>query len=159
MAATRGHTVTLFERSTVLGGALNLQAKLPTREGVLKAATWWGGRLDALGVKILLGTEATAEEVLSYNPDVGVVATGASFDRTGVTGLTGREIPGWDLDYVYTPESLLPTIPNLTGKVVVHDEDGAITATDIAWLLVQRGASEVQLVTRHAATAQNYIGH
>ena len=84
---------------------------MPTREGVLKAATWWGGRLDALGVKVLVGAEATADEVLSYNPDVVVVATGATFDAAGVNGLTGREIPGFDQDVVYTPKTLLPAVP------------------------------------------------
>jgi hypothetical protein len=148
----------LFERSHVLGGALNLQAKLPTRDGVLKAATWWGGRLDALGVKVLLGKEATADEVVSYNPDVVVVATGATFDATGVNGLTGREIPGYERDFVYTPETLLPAVPAVKRNVVVYDEDGAITASDIAWLFAENGAADVHLVTRHAATAQNYVG-
>jgi 2,4-dienoyl-CoA reductase-like NADH-dependent reductase (Old Yellow Enzyme family) len=113
MAALRGHTVTLFERSTVLGGALNLQAKLPTREGVLRAPAWWAGRLDSLGVKVLLSTEATAGDVLALDPDVVAVATGAAFDPTGVNGLTGREIPGWDRDFVYTPETLLPAVPKV----------------------------------------------
>jgi hypothetical protein len=40
----------------------------------------------------------------------------------------------------------------------VYDEDGAMTGTDIAWLLAETGAREVHLVTRHATTAQNYVG-
>jgi 2,4-dienoyl-CoA reductase-like NADH-dependent reductase (Old Yellow Enzyme family)/thioredoxin reductase len=159
MAAMRGHTVSLFERSQVLGGALNLQAKLPTRDGVLKAATWWGGRLDALGVKVLLGTEATVADILAHDPDVVVIATGATFDATGVNGLTAREIPGWERDFVYTPETLLPAVPEAKRNVVVYDEDGAMTASEIAWLFAENGAAEVHLVTRHAATAQNYLNH
>jgi 2,4-dienoyl-CoA reductase-like NADH-dependent reductase (Old Yellow Enzyme family)/thioredoxin reductase len=158
MAALRGHTVTLVERSDALGGALKLQAKLPTRDGVLRAATWWGGQLESLGVTVALGTEATAAEVVAFAPDVVVVATGATFDRTGVNGLTGREIPGWDRPFVYTPETLLSAVPKVTGRAVVCDEDGAMTGTDIACLLAQSGASDVHLVTRHAATAQTYVG-
>jgi NADPH-dependent glutamate synthase beta subunit-like oxidoreductase len=159
MAALRGHNCTLIERSEVLGGALNLQAKLPTRDGVVKAATWWAGRLDALGVKVLLDTEATADDIVAMNPDVVAIATGSTFDATGVNGLTGQEIAGWDRDFVFTPQTLLVNLPEkITGAAVVYDEDGAITASDIAWLLATRGATKVHLVTRHAATAQNYVG-
>ncbi|HEY0520187.1 MAG TPA: FAD-dependent oxidoreductase [Ilumatobacteraceae bacterium] len=158
VAALRGHSVTLLERSPVLGGALNLQAELPTRDGVLSAVTWWSGRLEDAGVKVLLGIEANVDEVLSHAPDVVVVATGASFDERGLNGLTGREIPGWDRDFVYTPATLLPSLPRVTRTAVVYDEDGAITASDIAWLFAENGAEKVYLVTRHAATAQNYIG-
>ena len=157
VASMRGHEVTLYERSDVLGGALHLQAKLPTRDGVTRAATWWGGRLRDLGVKVLLETDATVDRVLAAGPDVVVVATGARFDPTGVNGLTGAEIPGWDLDHVYTPDTLLPSVPELRGKVVVYEEDGAITGSDIAWMFARAGA-EVELVTRHASTAVNYVG-
>jgi hypothetical protein len=59
---------------------------------------------------------------------------------------------------VYTPATLLPSLPRVTRTAVVYDEDGAITASDIAWLFAENGAEKVYLVTRHAATAQNYIG-
>ena len=160
MAAMRGHEVTLMERSGVLGGAvLNLQAKLPTREGVLRAADWWGSRLDALGVKVLLASEATLDDVVSFGADVTVVATGASFERTGLNGQTGEAIPGWDRDFVYTPETFLPNVPAATRNVVVYEDDGALTASDISWMMAERGAANVDLVTRHPATSQSYIGH
>jgi 2,4-dienoyl-CoA reductase-like NADH-dependent reductase (Old Yellow Enzyme family)/thioredoxin reductase len=158
VAALRGHSVILIEREAGLGGALNLHAKIPTHEVILDAVKWWTGRLDALGVKVVLGTDATVEEILGHSPDVVVVATGATYDTTGVNGLTGREIPGWDRDFVYTPETLLPAIPQVVGNVVVLDEDGTVTPSDIAWVLAQRGAESVELVTRHASTAQSYVG-
>ncbi|MDP1793088.1 MAG: FAD-dependent oxidoreductase, partial [Acidimicrobiales bacterium] len=158
VAALRGHMVTILEKADRIGGAINLQSKLPTRDGVMKAVTWWNGRLDALGVKIMLNTEATVELVQAFNPDVVVVATGAAFDSTGVNGLTGREIPGHDRDFVYTPATFLPSIPEVKRNFVVYDEDGAITASDIAWMMAKNGAAHVDLVTRHAATAANYVG-
>lgn len=159
VAALRGHEVTLYERSELLGGALNLQAKLPTRAGVLEAAKWWEGRLRELGVTIVLETEATVDLVLGHDPDVAVVATGSAFDPTCLNGLTAREIPGWGRDFVYTPETLLPAVPErVRGNVVVYEEDGAMTASDVAWLLAERGASSVELVTRHPAPALAYIG-
>jgi 2,4-dienoyl-CoA reductase-like NADH-dependent reductase (Old Yellow Enzyme family)/NADPH-dependent 2,4-dienoyl-CoA reductase/sulfur reductase-like enzyme len=158
MAALRGHSVTLLERAGELGGALNLHAKLPTREGVLKAASWWSGRLDALGVKVLLHKDATVDAILAHDPEVVVIATGATFDRTGVNGLTGNTIPGWEQDFVHTPESALANVPAATRNVVVYEEDGAITGSDLALLFALNGAANVHHVTRHAATAQNYLG-
>jgi len=158
VSALRGHSVTLLEREPTLGGALNLQAKIPTHEVILDAVKWWSGRLDALGVKVELSTDATVNDVLRLDPEVVVIATGSTYDRTGVNGLTGREIPGWDRPFVYTPDTLLPSIPRVTGNVVVLDEDGTVTASDIAWVFAQRGAASVELVTRFPATAQQYIG-
>lgn len=157
MAALRGHSATLLERSPILGGSLNLQKELPTRDGVQRASDWWGERLGALGVEVRTGIDASSDEIVALSPDVIVVATGATFDRTGVNGLTGRAIPGWDRDFVFTPETLLPSVPEVSGTVVVYEEDGAITASDIAWLMTQHGASKVHLVTRHPVTAQNYV--
>lgn len=157
VAALRGHSVTVIERSNVLGGALQLHAKIPTHEVILDAVTWWSGRLDALGVKVLLGTPATVSDITELDPDVVVVATGSYYDRTGVNGLTGREIPGWDRDFVYTPDTVLPAIPRITRNVVVLDEDGTVTASDIAWVFAERGAGMVELVTRHPSTAHAYV--
>jgi 2,4-dienoyl-CoA reductase-like NADH-dependent reductase (Old Yellow Enzyme family) len=157
MSAERGHEVILIERSDRLGGALNIMSALPTRDIVLRAPEWWGGRLASLGVKVILGTEATVAEVLAHSPDVVVVASGSAFDETGINGLTGLEIPGWDRDFVYTPQTLLPNLPSFSGNAVVHEEDGAITASDIAWLLAEQGAAHVDLVTRHETTAFNYV--
>jgi dimethylglycine catabolism A len=155
VAALRGHSVVLLERSDVIGGALNLQAKLPTRDGVLRAPQWWGDRLKDLDVKVMLGVEATPEIVLELSPDVVVVATGATFDRTGLNGLTGAEIPGWDLDFVYTPDRFLSEEPDLSGNVVVYEEDGAITASDLAWMCSMRGA-DVELASRWTTIASGY---
>lgn len=156
VAATRGHEVVLFEKQPMLGGALNLHAKIPTREVILEGVTWWTGRLEALGVDVVLDTEVAVADVLEHRPDVVAVATGSTYDRTGINGLTGYEIPGWDREFVHTPETLLPAVPSAKGNVIVLDEDGTTTASDIAWLMAQRGA-KVELVTRHPLTARDYL--
>lgn len=158
VASRRGHAVTLIERSSDLGGALNLQIELPTRGGMRRAVDWWVQALEAQAVDIRLDTEASEREIAALEPDVVVLATGAQFEPTAVNGLTGREIPGWDRPFVYTPDQLLPSIPKITGAAVVYEDDGAITASDIAWLLAERGASRVDLVTRYPVLAQSYLG-
>jgi 2,4-dienoyl-CoA reductase-like NADH-dependent reductase (Old Yellow Enzyme family) len=158
VAAVRGHSVVLLERSATLGGALNIQAQLPTREGVLRAVRWWSSQLESLGVSVVLGIEADTERVLAYAPDVAAVATGARFDEQGINGLTGCEVPGWDRDFVFTPADLPGAVQQAERTAVVYDEDGAVTAADIAWMLASRGVKNTYLVTRHPAAALNYIG-
>jgi 2,4-dienoyl-CoA reductase-like NADH-dependent reductase (Old Yellow Enzyme family) len=158
VSAQRGHSVVLLEREDKLGGQLNLHAKIPTREASLEAAKWWTNRLNALSVKVELGLDATPQDVIAHQPEVVVVSTGSTYDPTGVNGLTGREIPGWDRDFVYTPQTVLRAFPEVTGNVVVLDEDGTLVASDMAWMFAESGAATVHLVTRFAATAQNYVG-
>lgn len=158
VASLRGHDVTLIERSAELGGALNLQIRLPTRGGMQRAIDWWRRALEAQGVTVRLNTQATLDGIRALEPDTIVLATGADFEKTCVNGLTGREIPGWDQDRVFTPDRLLAALPPITGTVVVYEEDGGITASDIAWLLKENGAARVELVTRHPVTAHTYVG-
>jgi 2,4-dienoyl-CoA reductase-like NADH-dependent reductase (Old Yellow Enzyme family) len=159
MSALRGHDVILLERSDRLGGALNIMSNLPTRDVVLRAPEWWTGQLNKLGVKVQTGVNATVDDILGHSPDVVVVATGATFERTGINGLTSQVIPGWDRDFVYTPEMILPNMPErITGNVVVYEEDGAITGSDVAWLMGTKGAKLVEHVTRHPSTGLNYVG-
>ena len=123
VAALRGHSVTLMEASGQLGGALHLMKAIPGREQVVEAAAWWARQLDNLGVKVQLGVTATAERVLGGQPDVVVVATGATFDRTGATGFVTSPIPGWDRDFVHTPGDVLVDQLAPAGKVLVLEEE------------------------------------
>ena len=157
VASLRGHEVVLYERRDRLGGMLNLQARLPTRDGVLKAADWWAHRLERQGVDVRLGTEATVEAVVDHPPDSVVVATGARFDPQGVTGLTGVPIPGWDLEFVYAADEFLDAEPGVSGNVVVFEEDSGETGSDVAWKLALQGAN-VEIVTRWTHVARGYGG-
>ena len=107
VAALRGHQVTLWERSAQLGGALRLMAAMPGRAKVLEAADWWTRELARLDVDVRVGTTGTAEAVLSEACHVVILATGAQFDRAGVTAFVTSPIPGWDQDFVHTPEEIL----------------------------------------------------
>ncbi len=77
VAAMRGHDVTLREKGRRLGGALLLQAILPSKEGVEELSAWYAAQLQAGGVKVELGVEATPASVRAARPDVVIVATGA----------------------------------------------------------------------------------
>ncbi|MGB2891969.1 MAG: NADPH-dependent 2,4-dienoyl-CoA reductase, partial [Albidovulum sp.] len=70
----RGHAVTLFDRAPVLGGQLNLAARVPGKEEFRGLLDWFGTMVAESGIDLRLSTEATADAVAGY--DEVVVATG-----------------------------------------------------------------------------------
>ena len=77
VAAGRGHRVTLWERSTELGGRLALAAGLRLREDFGLWLAFAQRRLQRLGVAIELGRVASPDSIAAMRPEQVIVATGA----------------------------------------------------------------------------------
>ena len=146
VAAKLGHRVMMFERRDRIGGQLNLWAALPGREIFATTPAWFERQLADLGVEVRTGTEATAELVAAERPDAIVIATGSTYVRTGETGFVKAPIPGWDQDFVFTPEQVIDGEP-LQGRVLILDEERITTGPGLAELLVEHGV-EVVLASR-----------
>jgi NAD(P)-dependent dehydrogenase (short-subunit alcohol dehydrogenase family) len=147
VAAKRGHHVVLFERRDRIGGQLNLWAALPGREIFGTTPEWYDRQLRGLDVDIRLNTEATADLIMAERPDAILVGTGSRYIRTGETGYFKRPVPGWDQDFVLTPEQVIDGGLRFTGPVIVFDEERITTGPGLAELLAAGGA-EVTLVSR-----------
>ncbi|WP_159872567.1 FAD-dependent oxidoreductase [Novosphingobium sp. 9U] len=145
VAALRGHRVTMFEARDVLGGALEVWARLPGREFYRHAPDWWERELTRLGVTMRKGEAASADLVLGLEPQAVVIATGAAFSREGRSGLVDRPIPGADRPSVHTPEDILDKGLRPTGRVVVLDGEGTHASAGVAELLARAGA-EVTMI-------------
>lgn len=74
VAAERGHLVTLFEKSDVLGGQFNLSKRIPGKEVFEHTIRYFQYQLDKYKVEICLQREPGIEELKGYD-DV-VLATG-----------------------------------------------------------------------------------
>lgn len=147
LARLRGHGVTLIERQDELGGQVLLAAALPRRTEIEGVVRWLGTQLQKTGVEIILGTEATPAFLSGLEPDVVVVATGASFEASGISGVTAQPIIGWDLHgTTLTPEMVLREQGVIGSAVVIVDSLGDIVAPALAELLGARG-SRVTIVT------------
>jgi 2,4-dienoyl-CoA reductase (NADPH2) len=90
--AQRGHKVTLFEKSTKLGGQLNLAAIPPGRGEFAYAVNWLSSELYRVGVKVEIGKEIDAESIKKQKPDAVVVATGATPLRPKIPGIDGDNV-------------------------------------------------------------------
>lgn len=96
VAAARGHSVTVFEASRYLGGALRFGALV--YEPNLRLLKWFTRQMETLNVEVLLSTPVTVEAVAALNPDTVIVATGASRVRL--------DVPGIDLPHVLDGDDL-----------------------------------------------------
>lgn len=74
VAAERGHKVTLFEKSAVIGGQFNLAKRIPGKEEFQHTLNYFNYQLQKYNVDIQLNTEATME-ILEHFDEV-VIASG-----------------------------------------------------------------------------------
>lgn len=111
-AASRGHEVTLWEKSGHLGGWLALAAKLPARHEFGELIAWHGRELERLGVRVCLNTEADEQSVLTGGFDEVVFANGRGYKPISVPR-SENAVP------VYTAEEYLREEPVLGDRVAV----------------------------------------
>jgi 2,4-dienoyl-CoA reductase-like NADH-dependent reductase (Old Yellow Enzyme family) len=152
VAASRGHEVTLYERSHELGGHINLLKRLPSREE-------WDDAIDNLrramqhaGVDVRLGTEASAASVKADGADAVVWATGSVWDHTGFSPSDPSRdtMPGHEQDNVITVGEAvaraLEDPKSLGQRVVISEETGTYLPLGLAELLGQNRV-EVEIVS------------
>ncbi len=139
VAALRGHQVSLYESTPVLGGGqLTLAEAPPHKEKLRWLGEYLTRRLEQLPVKVHSGSPVDAAMVEREAPDVLVVATGA------VPLIP--DIPGIDGDNVVTAFRVLEDQLETEGKQVVV-LGGRRVGTETAEFLTLRGAT-VTVVTR-----------
>ncbi len=133
----RGHRVVVFEAADAPGGQVRLAAASPRRADLIGIVDWRVSEAKHSGVDFRYGVLAGSEEVLAENPDLVVVATGGTPDRSFLS--TGRDLVAdtWDV----MDGSCRPP-----GDVLVYDDNGTEQAMDATELLATRGA-RVELVT------------
>jgi NADPH-dependent 2,4-dienoyl-CoA reductase/sulfur reductase-like enzyme len=76
-AAKRGHSVTLFEKSGVLGGQMLHADYFAFKWPMKNYKEWLIRQLDETGVQVKLNTEATPEQISAEGFDAVLAATGA----------------------------------------------------------------------------------
>jgi 2,4-dienoyl-CoA reductase-like NADH-dependent reductase (Old Yellow Enzyme family) len=146
-AKERGHDVTLFEKSSQLGGAILIAAKVPAREEWNQCIRFLEHDLERVGVKVLMNTEATAEAVLAENPDAVVVATGATTIESTEPDVVGPDaaIEVEQGTQVVTAEDVIEGKVETGQKVVIADLQNYMKGLITAEVLADQG-KEVKLV-------------
>lgn len=144
-AASRGHSVKIIEKGDRIGGQINLIKKRPKRQGMGAIVSYLSRMVEELEIPVVTETEATAESVLSENPDVVIVATG-SLPKN-------KPVPG-----DYEPPKVLNVWDVLNGvypvgdKVLFIDENGGHHAASTVEYLADQGKKV------HMVTSELFIG-
>lgn len=84
-AAQRGHSVTLFEARSAIGGQFDLARRIPGKEEFGETIRYFTRMLDKHGVTVRLGTRADVEQLTGFD-DV-VLATGVAPRMPAIPGI------------------------------------------------------------------------
>jgi 2,4-dienoyl-CoA reductase-like NADH-dependent reductase (Old Yellow Enzyme family)/thioredoxin reductase len=92
VAAERGHAVTLYEASKMLGGLWNIASEQPRKESYQNLTRQLSNGLARTGVKIIFDKKVDAPFVMSEKPDAVIVATGAKPIKPDIPGVDGPNV-------------------------------------------------------------------
>lgn len=149
VAAERGHEVTLYEKSSRLGGLMPVAALVKgTHEKLLDYVNYLTGQVKKLGVTVKLGKEVTPAVVDDLQPDAVIVATGGNYGSVNIPGINNRKVissevlhkqleMGLKLVSPFTLRSLTNFYMPVGKKVVIIG--GQIQGVQLAEFLAQRG--------------------
>ena len=152
IAAMRGHTVSVHEKDAELGGHVRLQSLLPGRGTYREIARWLEAQARKAGARIHTGAEVTDESLAGLchdeRADHVVVATGSRVCRDGFQGWTGAALPGADQARCLGWDEVVTGQAELSGDVLVLDDQADLIGPLIAVHAARNGAETVRLVTR-----------
>jgi 2,4-dienoyl-CoA reductase-like NADH-dependent reductase (Old Yellow Enzyme family) len=142
VAATRGHEVSLYEKSNQLGGQMLLTAMPPMREDWNVFGRYQMNQVAKSGVKVITGREVARELISRVKPDVLVVATGST--------PTKPKIPGIDGSNVLQARDVLRGRAKCRGSIIVVG--GGLVGCGVAEWLAEKG-HKVRIVEMQADIA------
>lgn len=93
VASKRGHSVSLFENSSELGGQMLFACLPPCKQPIANFKDYLVREMRSLGVKVELGRQVDAALIEQIDPDLIVLATGAKTAPFQVPGSKNGSIP------------------------------------------------------------------
>jgi len=129
VAKMRGNRVVLFEKGERLGGQLLMACVPPSKEEIKNLIEYYEVQMKKLNIDVRLNCEATPEIVLQENPEVVVIATGASPIIPKIPGVDGKN--------VVTAFAVLSNKAQTGERVVVLG--GNLVGCETAEFLAERG--------------------
>ena len=148
----RGYAVTLAEASTHLGGRVTRESALPTLAEWGRVRDWRVTQLNKLpNVEVFLDSRLDAQQIVEFGADRVVLATGATWRRSGVGRSHRAAIPGHAAQHVLSVEDVMDGA-RPDGRVLVFDDDNYYLGSVVASALAAAGA-EVTIVTAAGTVA------
>jgi 2,4-dienoyl-CoA reductase (NADPH2) len=140
VAATRGHKVTLYERSSKLGGIAAIGDIAPGKKEYRWLYEDLARQVSAhFRIELKLGCEVTLQSIRDGKPDAVIVATGGKPSIPSIPGLSSSRIP------VVHAHAVLAGDSGAIGNDVVI-VGGGPTACETALYLRERGSLDAETV-------------
>ncbi|WP_373050556.1 oxidoreductase [Thalassovita aquimarina] len=120
----RGYTVTLAEAGIEAGGRVAVESRLPGLSEWRRVADYRQYQISQMAnVELFFDSRLTAEQVLEFDADHVVIATGSKWVRSGIGRANRRPIPVDADAVVLTPDEVSAGRRPEKGPVVVFDDD------------------------------------
>ena len=148
VAGARGHEVVVFEAADQPGGQVRLTAQSPRKREMLGIIDWRMAECEAAGVTFRFNTYAEAQDVLSENPDIVIIATG---------GLPYTEILASGNDLVVSAWDILSGDVKPGTNVLIYDDAGDHAGMQAAEMIADSGA-RLEIMTRDRSFAPEVMG-
>lgn len=179
VAATRGHKVSLYEKSSQLGGVFIPAAAFDFKAEDKKLIEWFRLQMKKLNVDVHLNEEVNAELVDKLNPDVVLVSTGSKGIKLPVEGIDsdkvvsavdallgnktvgnkvaiiGGGLTGCELAYSLSKEGKAVTVVEMMPKVMATPGIPGYTIQDLTTLMAE---NKVEILTSAALTKITDLG-
>ena len=136
--AERGHTVTLIDQESRIGGQFNYAKRIPGKEEFEETLRYFRHRLDDLGVTLQLGRRVDAEIVKNGGYDEVIVATGITPRRA--------QFPGCDDPRVLSYVDVLARNAAVGARVAIIGAGGI--GFDVAEFLAESAPSPTTDIAR-----------
>jgi hypothetical protein len=139
VAAERGHEVVVFEAQSDPGGQIRLTAKSPRRREMISIIDWRMAQCAARSVEFKFNNWAEADDIISLNPDIVIIATG---------GLPNLELfeSKKDANYVISTWDIISGNIKPAENILIYDESGDHPALQAAEIAANSG-SKVEVMT------------
>jgi len=144
VTAMRGHDISLFEKEEQLGGQLIAASAPYFKQPIKEQVRYLKNQIEKLGVRTELGREVTAELVKDLEPDVVILATGATHLIPDIPGVGGGKVA--------TATDILLGKKEVGEKVAIIG--GGQVGSELAWLLAEQ-AKKVTVVEMTYAIASD----
>jgi 2,4-dienoyl-CoA reductase (NADPH2) len=95
LAAERGHSVTLFDDKSEIGGQFNYAKRIPGKEEFHETLRYFGRMIELHGVTLQLGTRVDASMLRQGNFDAVVIATGITPRTPPLEGIDHPMVIGY----------------------------------------------------------------
>lgn len=137
IAATRqGHSVTLWERNSELGGEFISAIYPPAKGEYANFLVFLKHQMKALNINVVLNQEATVDNVREFNADKVIVATGGDPNKPN--------LPGIEADNIHFANDVLLGRTPIEGEIVVVG--GGEVGTETAMYLADAERGHVTIV-------------